>query len=202
MARTIRRVPDPQKWSMQKLQEIDISPYSLHIPKEPGVVFAEKANVELEHAKQEVLRQVRRAPIRRADLDAYGFTEGCPRCDHAVRYGYGRTSQGHSESCRTRIYEAMLESDEGKLRIARMGQRQLEVFTEYQALMERQKALRSQGEQVSVDPERQPGGEVPYEQVAPDMPETVGAPESLRPPDFNLDPRRVVTEVGDKMKYD
>ena len=115
------------------------------------------------------MKEVRRTPILRADLEAYGYTEGCPRCDHASRYGYGRTGRNHSEQCRSRIYEDMLSSERGRLRISKMGQAQLELMTKFQELLERQKALQSQGEQVNADPEGHPdhGGDGGAEAVGP-----------------------------------
>ena len=34
------------------------------------------------------------------DFKVFGFTDGCPECDHARRYGSGRTTTPHSEACR------------------------------------------------------------------------------------------------------
>ena len=35
-----------------------------------------------------------------ADFKVFGFTDGCPECDHARIYGSGRTTTPHSEACR------------------------------------------------------------------------------------------------------
>lgn len=45
----------------------------------------------------------RRIRITRADLNKYGFTGGCPRCE-ALRNGEQNTNKNHSEDCRFRIY--------------------------------------------------------------------------------------------------
>ena len=45
----------------------------------------------------------RRTRITRADLEKYGLTAGCPRCE-ALRAGAPDTTKHHSEDCRFRIY--------------------------------------------------------------------------------------------------
>ena len=49
------------------------------------------------------IRVARRLYIKKADIDAYGYTEGCVKCDHDLKYGFGRTTKGHSDICRKRI---------------------------------------------------------------------------------------------------
>ena len=39
----------------------------------------------------------------RADLDKYGYTDGCPRCE-AMKAGNHATDKNHTEWCRIRIY--------------------------------------------------------------------------------------------------
>ena len=55
----------------------------------------------------------RRTRITRADLDKYGFTDGCPRCE-ALRAGAPDTTKHHSEDCRFRIYDEWETSNDPK----------------------------------------------------------------------------------------
>ena len=52
--------------------------------------------------------------ITKQDLDKYGFTEGCPRCEN-TKMGDTITNSNHWESCRRRIYRSMYASDDPKL---------------------------------------------------------------------------------------
>ena len=38
-----------------------------------------------------------------ADIERYGLTRDCKKCNHERNYGPGRTSAGHSKLCRDRI---------------------------------------------------------------------------------------------------
>ena len=40
-ARTIMRVPEPQKWSLDRIKEVSATPYSTHVPDVPEVTFRE-----------------------------------------------------------------------------------------------------------------------------------------------------------------
>ena len=123
------------------LQSVTATPSQLHVAKDPDAIFKDKVADQLEKSKADIRKQVRRAPIKRSELegpDGQGYTAGCPKCDHAVKYGYGRGgSLAHLESCRERIYRGWLETDSGRERIARMGQRQLEYMSAYQELLKR-----------------------------------------------------------------
>ena len=209
-ARTVRRVPDQEKWCSERLQEITVTPWNLHIPRDADVIFKKKleAEAEVEKAKEEILRKIRRAPITKADLENFGHTAGCPRCDHPVRYGYGRTTLPHSEECRSRIYKAYLDTDVGQAKIARMGQRQLEWMTEYQSRLEKVKELEKQVGKA--DEHQEPQGDrrdvvvgESHDVEAPPkfVPTDAERPQAddTRPPVLN---RKVVTQVDKKMDYD
>ena len=77
-ARTILRLPDAEKWNSESLQALNITPKSLHVPKELEVVFKDKPAQEAPlEPKPIVARQVY---IKQADIDRFGFT----RVAHAV----------------------------------------------------------------------------------------------------------------------
>ena len=102
----------------------------MHVPKESEVTFKEKTGEELQKGAEELMGNIRRAPIKLADLEKFGYTDNCPRCAHSLQYGYGRTQMPHSEECRKRIYAELIKTDEGRLRLERMEQRQNEAISE------------------------------------------------------------------------
>ena len=56
------------------------------------------------HAQQTIDLEVhKRIRITRADLDKYGYTDGCPRCE-AIKAGNHATEKNHTEWCRIRVY--------------------------------------------------------------------------------------------------
>ncbi len=69
-------------------------------------------------------RAFRAMDLRRADFDpgagGFGYTEGCPKCEHSRRYGWGsgNVNYSHDTACRTRIEEALARTEKGKKRIA------------------------------------------------------------------------------------
>ena len=56
--------------------------------------------------------------IKPKDLERYGLTRGCNKCDHERNYGPGRTSAAHFNICRDRIMKELAKTNEGHARIA------------------------------------------------------------------------------------
>ena len=121
-SRSVARLPDVQKWSKEAIATITMRPWQLHEAKEPKVVFQEQVEKQ-QQAAAEQPREARRLYIKRSDVEMYGYTQGCPKCDHDMRYGFGRTTKGHSDMCRSRIMaelaktEAPPEGEDGGERI-------------------------------------------------------------------------------------
>ena len=90
-------------------------PFQLHVPKEPRVIFRDQ-NGDLEAPKGNI-RLARRLYIKKADVEAFGYTEGCAKCDNDLKYGYGRTTKGHSDHCRQRIMGELAKTPAGMERI-------------------------------------------------------------------------------------
>ena len=65
----------------------------------------------------------RQTYIRACDLEEFGLTRGCPRCDHELTYGPNRTSKPHSQACRARIMAEMTKTEAGRIRIAAAADR-------------------------------------------------------------------------------
>ena len=61
--------------------------------------------------------------VRPEDIEQFGYTRGCPRCDHDRTFGPGRTNRAHSQMCRTRITEELSKTPLGQARIAAATER-------------------------------------------------------------------------------
>ena len=60
----------------------------------------------------------RQVYIQPKNLERYGLTRGCKKCDHERNYGPRRTSAAHSKTCRDRILKKLAKTDEVQARIA------------------------------------------------------------------------------------
>ena len=90
LARTITRVPESEKFDREMLAGVGATPYDLHQPRKPEVVFRERVEVgqdEFEDA-QPIARQIY---LRAEDFRAYGLTRGCKKCDHFLKHNAWRT---------------------------------------------------------------------------------------------------------------
>ena len=117
-ARSVIRMPDVQKWDKDKIAAVALRPWQMHEKKEPTVLFRDQTDVPPAPSGTEPIREARRLYIKRSDVEAYGYTQGCPKCDHDLQYGFGRTTKGHSDTCRRRISERLMETPAGRARIA------------------------------------------------------------------------------------
>ena len=146
MACTVKRLPNAHKWSSGKVLSATVTPWKTHTPNSPVVIFqkCEDAELAARRAEEELVRKTKRAPITRADLADHGITPGCPKCDHALRYGYGLIPFPRPEECGAILYTCFVNSPKGQARIARMGQRQFERMIGYQEQLERVQRLREE----------------------------------------------------------
>ena len=71
----------------------------------------------------DVARKFKRLYIRQEDIVSFGYAPGCPRCEHSMRYGAGRTNIPHSYLCRQRIAAELCGSDAGRRRLAEHDRR-------------------------------------------------------------------------------
>ena len=115
---TFMRVPDVEKWSVVKLQSMDAIPWSAHTTEEPDVSFR--------HQERGPDRTSPDPPpqalyLKWSDLDRFGFTAGCPQCDHIVQYNRARPGANHSELCQERIVKLLATTEDGARRIADMN---------------------------------------------------------------------------------
>ena len=130
------RMPTADKWSKDAPSSISSTPYSLHTPKEPEVVFRDAADTQRPQLDPKVAHSCQ-VHIKPSDIERFGSTRGCPKCDHELNYGPGRTSKGNSKKCRDRFMGELAKTAEGRIRsaaaAARMDQTVAELGQQHRA---------------------------------------------------------------------
>ena len=89
-------------------------------------------------------RQVRRAPLRRADFEQFGYTDNCPGCANA-RAGR-KHAVDHSEQCRSRMEAILMTTTEGHERLERARDRFAQAVKEPEDEAPHRKRRRPEGE--------------------------------------------------------
>ena len=105
------------KWDMESVAKVRAIPWEKNGRTETGVICPEQ--LEGAQVRGDVaVRQERKLYIKKSDIEMFGDSEGCARCEHDLRFGYGRTTKGHSDKCRERIYTELAKTPAGQVRIA------------------------------------------------------------------------------------
>ena len=107
---------DSRNWNADDLAKIRVTPWQMHVPTKPGVVFQDQ-RVDDQKALPDAPVVPRRIYFKPNDFDQYGYTAGCARCEQARKHGHGQTSKPHTETCRARIMRELATSAEGRERI-------------------------------------------------------------------------------------
>ena len=94
----------------------------MHVPKETEVAFKDKKEIE-QMDTQGQLFIARQPYLKAADFIEYGLKKVCPKCDHGISYGRGRTSKPHSMTCKKRILAKISKTPEGQARIVQASER-------------------------------------------------------------------------------
>ena len=121
-ARTLFRLPEANKWDKEALAKIKATPWTMHVPSDPEVVFKEKKD-SVEQPTPDRVIVARQPYLKASDFAQWGLTRGCPKCDHEIEYGPGRTSRPHSQACKNRIVSELAKTAEGQARIAAANER-------------------------------------------------------------------------------
>ena len=143
-------LPNAQKWCRESVAKISATPFQLHVDQGPDVVFQDKKTVAENVRPQEPI-VARRVYMSKKDFEMFGYTSGCPRCDHELKWGPGRTSRPHSERCRTRIMAELAKTESGRLRLGLASDRMDRSVWDHVSKHEDQKA-HAQGENVEEVP--------------------------------------------------
>ena len=121
--RSIHRLPMSLRWDAAKLEQVEITPKDLHGGRGARAVpFTEREAMGDEQplAKHRAPRQLE---LRQADFDptmgGFGWTEHCPKCSKAQRYGWKHAAnQQHSKACRIRMEGHLAQTARGRERLA------------------------------------------------------------------------------------
>ena len=125
-AYAIKRQPEDQRWDGELVSEMRGTPQQPD-PARPGLAIPVRVHFDHTIADQPQAelpngsRQIRRMRITAAILEQYGFTEDCEGCRYR-RAGLWE-SRPHSETCRSRIEQAMNQNDEGRRVLEEQRQR-------------------------------------------------------------------------------
>jgi len=116
---SIQRLSDDHRWKAETLEKLAVTPQDLVVPSGPRVNFGNRApDAGPEAAKG---RGPKRVVLLRRDFDpdsvGHGYTAGCARCDHASRWGWGRSTQPHSKACVERISAELAKTPAGQARL-------------------------------------------------------------------------------------
>ena len=154
------RVPNAAKRDVRRLAAITATPWSLHEAEQPTVVFREQA--ERREAVDPPMPMARRVYTKPKDITMYGYTSGCPTCEHEMKFGPNRTSKPHSAACRSRIMLELAKTPEGQKRLAAAAERMDRVAGELGREMADAASARpaAQGEEVEIAPSSSTGAAV------------------------------------------
>ena len=122
-ARTIMRFPDELKFDVAMAQAVRATPASSHDSAPHDAAFREPILRQDPIPVNERTKTLREMYVRSKDIDKFGYTPGCPRCDHIIQYGPNRTNITHSQERRVRIRACLQDTPEGRRRIAEWEER-------------------------------------------------------------------------------
>ena len=124
--RSIYRRSLSNRWSAEKLQEVNVTRKDQHVPREARTVpfTAREATPGYEITG----RAPKRFDIRQGDVDpamgGSGWTEHCPKCMRSSRFGWKQSIVfQHSAACRSRIEAQLATTEKGRARLALTAQR-------------------------------------------------------------------------------
>ena len=224
----IRRRPESDRWSYDKLMAIQGTPWNpiargqaggLDTPGEPEqdlrVPDGDHSDEEEEEPKsgEHAEAMARRTTITKTDIEEHGPTENCPKCRDIIE---GRAhTRTHSETCRRRIDELFKETARGRRRleaeeqrisasIARITEGDVRKSEARTWAVESKPAVTERGgKELSQRTGDDAGKETRHPNVEMGK-EDDGREEGRKRTRTGeaLDPRRVVTDAGDKSTYD
>ena len=125
-ARTVRRVPEPDRWDSAGIKWIAGTLWAPNGDDSEGPIAIRITRPD-EHVPEAPPQPgftsiARRTYLRKVDFTRHGFTETCRGCDAMRRGPMGSKSPQHTEACRKRMEEAMGGTDIGADRLAQPEQ--------------------------------------------------------------------------------
>ena len=118
--RAVHRVKHEDRWDRAAVNDIQATPWQWVVPdggQPPVEVIAPRADKIPAAAVQPRVYAPRRVYIKPEDLEKWGYTAGCRRCqkmrDNASAHGIN-----HTTACRKRIEQALLNAGDARMAIA------------------------------------------------------------------------------------
>ena len=114
--RAVQRRPETERWHPDLLGAVRATPWrnpALPLGEEPAAVLPPLPAEERApaHSPDEARRAVKSVYIRNTDLEKYGYTASCSKCQK-MRLGRPTRGMAHTSACRARIELAMAEDDD------------------------------------------------------------------------------------------
>ena len=129
--RSVTRRPEDDRWDADALARVQRFPSASRSRQQaPRVRFADAEEVGGQDADPGRPSALRRLRINKSDLETYGYDAECPQCIHIGRYGQARAGGAHSQRCRTRLIEAMGQTEAGRARLAAYDERTTQIMAE------------------------------------------------------------------------
>ena len=120
-ARAMVRVVPNVRWSADRISMVKVLPLTF---KSNALDHIEESTEPHSHPEpnadaEEVAHQSRRVKVMDADIKRFGFTNSCQRCQY-LRQGRLVLAKGvrHNEDCRERIYDALRQAGDDKVKRA------------------------------------------------------------------------------------
>ena len=122
MSRSVQRRPLQERWQLTKIAEVKATPWNLKETRERGVMFREGHEP---HPPMPPEREVkpRQMKIYPRDVERLGATEGCPQCEHILKYRENRPGLAHTAACRERLMTEMASTEDMRHRVEGQEQR-------------------------------------------------------------------------------
>ena len=134
-AGTIRRVGGHRRWDAEGLDAVRGVPWKWNPDADDEVekllvrhLTEEEKNNLAEPAHNQGTKKVYRLRLTRDDFIDKGFTEGCAGCKAILSGGAVR---GHTEACRKRMEDIMMNNAAGKERMKRQADRESEFMAKW-----------------------------------------------------------------------
>ena len=129
LARTIRRVPEDERWDAKVLEGIQLRAKCMFEPKPARGVHVEGFEMSDEKPEVKGKSKTQRVAIYEKDHADYGITDDCKKCLSNQKNGYNKNAKGlpstmpHTERCRKRMEEALATTEDGRRRLERAKER-------------------------------------------------------------------------------
>jgi hypothetical protein len=130
VTRAVTRRPVQNRYSIEEVEQLKATPWSMMDKPETAVHFEKVENKE-DIPIRDTPAVPRRFRINVSDLETHGFTDGCEQCEHVLRYRASRPGVQHSERCRARVLAEIAKTPAGQARLEIHENRVTETLSRY-----------------------------------------------------------------------